>query len=256
MPGVTIAKLASHFNNAASDAHIAQVGGSAWSGIMTFCPTPAEDEQFWKHVKPTQPIIDEVRAFQKKRGLEPGEYVAVHTRWLEGKCPGRASGYYVKSISKQIGAMCNNNYKLTSQVLKARNLMGSKLFLASDRQRPDNDKTFRSAGAISYDRGNGKDRYYGGGTHFVKGHTGKLVFEPLVDMFLLVDAKLFIGNMISTFSTNAASIRASQGLESVLAWPEPRTTKTFWECERAHFWCGPAGRDWSSAGHTKNHGSC
>ena len=83
-----------------------------------------------------------------------------------------------------------------------------------------------------------------------------MVFEPLVDMFLLVDAKLFIGNMISTFSTNAASIRASQGLESVLAWPEPRTTKTFWECERAHFWCGPAGRDWSSAGHTKNHGSC
>jgi hypothetical protein len=45
------------------------------------------------------------------------------------------------------------------------------------------------------------------GTHFVTGHTGKKVFEPAVDMFTLVGAKLFVGNMLSTFSTNVANIR-------------------------------------------------
>ena len=257
MPGVTIDLLKTHFNgDDIRQAHIAQVGGSAWSGIMTFCPTTVEDEQFWRHVKPSKLIADEVAAFQKAKGLVPGEYVAVHTRWLEGKCPGRAKNYYVKGVAKQLAAMCNNNIKLTASIAKAKGLTGAKIFLASDRQRLDNDKTFHGAGAISYDKGNNKDRYYGAGTQFVKGYAGKVVFEPLVDMFTLVDAKLFVGNMISTFSTNTASLRAALGRESVLAWPEPKTTKTFWECERAHFWCGPELKEWSSAGHTKRHGSC
>ena len=63
---------------------------------------------------------------------------------------------------------------------------------------------------MSYDRGNKKDKYFGDGTHFVTGHTGKKVFEPAVDMFTLVGAKLFVGNMLSTFSTNVANIRQNR----------------------------------------------
>ena len=43
-------------------------------------------------------------------------------------------------------------------------------------------------------------------------------------------AELFIGNMLSTFSTNVAAIRYANGeKESILAWPEPKSvTKSFW----------------------------
>jgi hypothetical protein len=110
---------------------------------------------------------------------------------------------------------------------------------------------------VSYDRGNTKDKYYGAGTHFVKGRAGELVFEPAVDMFLLERAELFIGNMLSTFSTNVAAIRYASGARpSVLSWPEIETNKSFWECERAHFWCGPSTSEWSSVGKTKAHGTC
>lgn len=73
---------------------------------------------------------------------------------------------------------------------------GLKLYLASDRQRPDADKTFEKKGSISYDRGNKKDKYYGDGTHFVTGYTGVKVFEPAVDMFMLV---VGAGSVVRTF---------------------------------------------------------
>jgi hypothetical protein len=128
-----------------------------------------------------------------------------------------------------------------------------------------------------------------------------MVFEPAVDMFLLEQAHLFVGNMLSTFSTNVAAIRCASSTpermrerppqtrsggaeqpcsatlpstsssnregwlldryaagerESVLSWPQIETDKSFWQCERAHFWCGPPTSEWSSAGKTKAHGTC
>ena len=93
----------------------------------------------------------------------------------------------------------------------------------------------------------------------VKGYIGKKVFEPAVDMFILAGAKIFVGNMLSTFSTNTANIRYGWGARrSVLAWPEPPIMKerSFWECERAAFWCGTITKEWSSEGHTKAKGNC
>ena len=90
----------------------------------------------------------------------------------------------------------------------------------------------------------------------VQGHTGRTVFEPAIDMFTLVDSELFIGNMLSTFSTSVSNIRAARGRPSILAWPEPKTGKTYWECERANFWCGTETKEWSSAGKSKRHGTC
>ena len=43
-----------------------------------------------------------------RAGGNGGRYVAVHLRWLEGKCVGRAQGYYVKEAAGPIGAMCSN----------------------------------------------------------------------------------------------------------------------------------------------------
>lgn len=226
---------------------------------MTMCPTPDSSALFWQHVKPAADIKAEVEAFREQRlGGPDGKYVAVHLRWLEGKCVGRAGMYYMKHVSKPIANMCLNKWELTSKILEAKGLGNMPLFLASDRQRPDADKDFEKHGAVTYDRGNKKDKYYGDGTHFVKSRAGGQIFEPAVDMFLLAGAELFVGNMLSTFSTNVAAIRyANHAQESVLAWPPPDTQgKTFWECERAHFWCGPPTREFSSHGHTKNHGTC
>jgi hypothetical protein len=42
-------------------------------------------------------------------------------------------------------------------------MAGRKLYLASDRQRPQADKSFEKQGSVSYDRGNKKDKYFGDG---------------------------------------------------------------------------------------------
>ena len=78
-------------------------------------------------------------------------------------------------------------------------------------------------------------------------------------MFILSKAKLFVGNMLSTFSTNVANIRyGHDGKRSILAWPEPPILKqrTFWQCERAAFWCGTETKQGSSHGKSKAHGNC
>ena len=58
----------------------------------------------------------------------------------------------------------------TAKVVKAAGIdpSDSKMYLSSDRQRPDADKSFEQKGSISYDMGNKKDKYFGDGTHFVK----------------------------------------------------------------------------------------
>lgn len=32
--------------------------------------------------------------------------------------------------------------------------------------------------------------------------------------------------------------------------------RSFWECERATFWCGTVTKEWSSVKHSKAHGNC
>mmetsp|Transcript_6111 Transcript_6111/g.8286 ORF Transcript_6111/g.8286 Transcript_6111/m.8286 type:complete len:384 (-) Transcript_6111:171-1322(-) len=243
----------------AKDAPIIRIGGSAWGGLMTMCPESHLSAKFWKYVKPNADIKEEVDAFRaEKLGGVDNKYVAVHLRWLEGKCVGRAESYYTPAMQAPIGAMCSIKYKFLQKIREAKGRGNiTHLFIASDRQRPDADKDFEKNGAVSYDRGNKKDKYYGDGTHFVKGRSGALIFEPAVDMFLLVGADLFVGNMLSTFSTSVTAIRYADGeRESVLAWPEPQHNKPFWECERAHFWCGVEMKTFSSHGHTKRHGTC
>jgi hypothetical protein len=260
--GRQISEIARDFidNEEASRHPLIMISGSAWGGLMTACMKPYEDGLFFKHVKPAEHIAREVEAFKKLKGLVDGEYVGVHLRYLEGKCPGRAEAYYMPKVQKQIAAMCHNTFPHTKRVLEDHGLREiSKIYLASDRQRPDADKTFEKAGSISYDKGNKKDKYFGDGTQFVKGYIGQKVFEPAVDMFILAGAKIFVGNMLSTFSTNTANIRYGWGARrSVLAWPEPAIMKerSFWECERAAFWCGTETKTWSSAGHTKAKGNC
>ena len=244
-----------------NDSPIIMVGGNAWGGLMTTCMKPHEDALFYAHVEPSKTIAEEIAKYKEMKGLVDGEYIGVHLRYLEGKCPGRAKMFYMPTVEKQIAAMCNNMYPHTAKVVKAQgiDMSGRKLYLSSDRQRQDADKSFEKQGSISYDRGNKKDKYFGDGTHFVTGHTGKKIFEPAVDMFMLVGAKLFVGNMLSTFSTNVANIRYGHGARrSVLAWPEPAIMKerSFWECERANFWCGTVTKEWSSVKHSKAHGNC
>jgi len=241
---------------------VIMISGSAWGGLMTACMKPHEDGLFFKHVQPAEHIRQEVEMYKEMRGLVDGEYVGVHLRYLEGKCPHRARSYYMPKVEKQIAAMCHNTFPHTKKVLQDHGIdlkLGTKIYLASDRQRPDADRSFEKAGSISYDKGNKKDKYFGDGTQFVKGYIGKKVFEPAVDMFILAGAKIFVGNMLSTFSTNTANIRYGWGARrSVLAWPEPPIMKerTFWECERAAFWCGTITKEWSSEGHTKAKGNC
>lgn len=92
-------------------------------------------------------------------------------------------------------------------------MAGRKLYLASDRQRPQADKSFEKQGSVSYDRGNKKDKYFGDGTHFVTGYTGKKVFEPAVDMFTLVVRRRLPRRFLFSFfplkiNNNAASTDA------------------------------------------------
>ena len=243
------------------DAPVIMVSGSAWGGLMTTCMKPHENALFYAHVEPSRAIAEEIAKFKSMKGLVDGEYVGIHLRYLEGKCPGRAKMFYMPKVEKQIAAMCHNTYSHTAKVVKAAGIdpSDSKMYLSSDRQRPDADKSFEQKGSISYDMGNKKDKYFGDGTHFVKGHTGQKVFEPAVDMFMLVGAKLFVGNMLSTFSTNVANIRYGHGgRRSILAYPEPEIMqeRSFWECERATFWCGTETKEWSSVKHSKKHGNC
>ena len=262
--GRQISEIASDFTSDA-EVHghpVIMISGSAWGGLMTACMKPHEDGLFFKHVQPAEHIRQEVEMYKQMRGLVDGEYVGVHLRYLEGKCPHRARAYYMPKVEKQIAAMCHNTFPHTQRVLQDHGIdlkSGTKIYLASDRQRPDADKSFEKAGSISYDKGNKKDKYFGDGTQFVKGYIGKKVFEPAVDMFILAGAKIFVGNMLSTFSTNTANIRYGWGARrSVLAWPEPPIMKerSFWECERAAFWCGTITKEWSSEGHTKAKGNC
>ena len=141
---------------------------------MTTCMNPNENGLFYAHVEPSPVIAAEIAHFKKLKGLVDGEYVGVHLRYLEGKCPGRAKMFYMPAVEKQIAAMCHNVYSHTAKVVAGAGLSmaGRQLYLASDRQRPMADKTFEQQGSISYDRGNKKDKYFGDGTHFVTGHLG------------------------------------------------------------------------------------
>ena len=58
---------------------------------MTACMKPHEDGLFFKHVQPAEHIRQEVEMYKEMRGLVDGEYVGVHLRYLEGKCPHRAA---------------------------------------------------------------------------------------------------------------------------------------------------------------------
>eukprot|EP00854_Cymbomonas_tetramitiformis_P026888 gene26888-33057_t len=119
------------------DYPVVRVGGSAWGGMMTECPEPELKKLFWSHVKPAADIKAEVEAFKAEKLGD--NYFAVHLRWLEGKCPGRAHMYYMPSVSKQIAAMCTNSFKYTASIIKDLGLPMGKVFLASDRQRPEVD---------------------------------------------------------------------------------------------------------------------
>ena len=63
---------------------------------------PHEDGLFFKHVQPAEHIRQEVEMYKEMRGLVDGEYVGVHLRYLEGKCPHRARSYYMPKVEKQI----------------------------------------------------------------------------------------------------------------------------------------------------------
>jgi len=86
--GISVYDLAGeqHMSRAeARDYPVLRVGGSAWGGLMTMCPTPDSSALFWQHVKPAADIKAEVEAFREQRlGGPDGKYVAVHLRWLEG----------------------------------------------------------------------------------------------------------------------------------------------------------------------------
>jgi hypothetical protein len=47
----------------ARDYPVLRVGGNAWGGLMTMCPDHTLSAEFWAHVKPSQPVQDEVDAF-------------------------------------------------------------------------------------------------------------------------------------------------------------------------------------------------
>ena len=75
-------------------------------------------------------------------GSNGGRFVAVHLRWLEGKCMGRANDYYVKSAAGAVGLMCSTSYKLVNKIVRRKGLdpVTMPLFVASDRQRQDADR--------------------------------------------------------------------------------------------------------------------
>ena len=77
-------------------------------GLMTTCMKPHEDALFYAHVEPAKVIADEIAHFKEAKGLVDGEYIGVHLRYLEGKCPGRAKMFYMPTVEKQIAAMCHN----------------------------------------------------------------------------------------------------------------------------------------------------
>lgn len=96
------------------DKPVIMVGGNAWGGLMTTCMKPHEDALFFAHVEPAKAIADEIARFKEEKGLVDGEYVGVHLRYLEGKCPGRAKMFYMPTVEKQIAAMCHNMYPHTA----------------------------------------------------------------------------------------------------------------------------------------------
>lgn len=75
-------------------------------------------------------------------GSNGGRFVAVHLRWLEGKCMGRANDYYIKSVAAAVGLMCSTSYKLVNKIVRRKglDLITMPLFVASDRQRQDADR--------------------------------------------------------------------------------------------------------------------
>lgn len=96
-----------------NDKPLIMVGGNAWGGLMTTCMKPHEDALFYAHVEPAKVIADEIAHFKETKGLVDGEYIGVHLRYLEGKCPGRAKMFYMPAVEKQIAAMCHNMYPHT-----------------------------------------------------------------------------------------------------------------------------------------------
>ena len=95
--GRQISEIASDFTSDA-EVHghpVIMISGSAWGGLMTACMKPHEGGLFFKHVQPAEHIRQEVEMYKQMRGLVDGEYVGVHLRYLEGKCPHRARAYYI-----------------------------------------------------------------------------------------------------------------------------------------------------------------
>lgn len=101
-----------------------------------------------------------------------------------------------------------------------------KIFVASDGQDPARDSSFQSLGAYFIDWS----------------QLDQNIFPPVLDLFLLTESEIFIGNPTSSFSSLVATWRVikRQRNQEVLSWPlvyPEMTMESFFKCARFEFWC-------------------
>lgn len=153
------------------------------------------DNSFDYAFKPSPKIATLVSKAQKLLNLTKYQYVAVHQRWLEGSCRKRARNFK-KFRSARAGVACNITLDVVQKIKRQTRIQNNiSLFLADDTQNMPARRSLLHAGA--------------GSVRNVLSNISKHDML-LVDMFMLAEAGLMIGNPMSTLSTNVFRLRSVQ----------------------------------------------
>jgi hypothetical protein len=209
------------------------------------CPDVEELQWIFENLRPTEAyaeVVDEA----KTRFFKGNAYNGVHLRKMEKVCYGNAKAYFSPQTTVNIRNMCSMNYSLVSDIVQT--IYSNEeteaippLFVATDRQDSDRDKQFVENGGVVVD------------WKSVMSNSGKSLFEPALDFFMLIDADVFLGNSVSSFSSTVAMIRVAKKKinREIMSWPLVRleddssedssslfsSVDSFWKCNRFKYWC-------------------
>eukprot|EP00668_Euglena_longa_P030320 GGOE01037783.1.p1 GENE.GGOE01037783.1~~GGOE01037783.1.p1 ORF type:complete len:509 (+),score=111.47 GGOE01037783.1:91-1527(+) len=151
---------------------------------------------------PSEPIRQEVRRFKQEALRTDGDrYTAVHLRNFEGKCAFLMSRllWAINATESQHRAapqQCEMSPRYIATAQKHRVGVKQVVLLASDRQAPAREAPILRYGAVQY-------------TSAV--HSAQSLFLLAVEFWLMVDAELFLPNVLSSVGWNVCQRRMQMG---------------------------------------------
>jgi hypothetical protein len=158
--------------------------------------------------------------------LSRQNFLGVHLRKMEDQCLNAMKKLSGRKYSTNLLPFCNISIGLVQDVQETLSLKNFPLFYATDGQKEIRDKEFSDAGGVTTDWNT----------------IPKDIFSPALDMFLLREADVFIGNPASSFSSLVSQWRVANRKKNkeILSWPQIYTSMTvdsFYDHPNFEFWC-------------------